>query len=214
MRIKYLAHASFLITASDGTRIITDPYNEQVGYRMPGESADIVTSSHEHFDHNHFTAVNGSFEKIVSTAEKIVKGIKFRGVATAHDEEGGRQRGRNIIFLMEVDGIRIAHLGDLGHALTDEQLKEIGPVDVLLSPVGGHFTIDAKVAKKVVDGMKPLVVIPMHYKTTSINFPIAPVDDFTRLFSNVKRPGASETELSRETLPSQTEITVLEPSCL
>ncbi|MHC9544064.1 MAG: MBL fold metallo-hydrolase [Vulcanimicrobiota bacterium] len=214
MKITYLAHACFLITGDSGVRIITDPYDESVGYRMPDQSADIVTSSHSHSDHACFSAVKGSFETLISAGDKTIKGIKFKGIVTAHDNEGGRKRGSNVVFLMEIDGLRLAHLGDLGHILNDLQYQELtsmGPVDVLLIPVGGHFTIGATEAKEIVQHLNAAVVIPMHYKTASISFPIAPVEDFKKLFDKVERRGTSETEITRENLPPETLITVLEP---
>jgi L-ascorbate metabolism protein UlaG (beta-lactamase superfamily) len=213
MKITYLAHASFLITAADGTRIITDPYDPSVGYRMPEESADIVTSSHDHFDHRAFQAVKGSFEKITSPGEHLVKGIHIRGVATAHDEEGGTKRGKNVLFVIDVDGIAAAHLGDLGHELTDGQIKEMGAIDVMLMPVGGHFTIGAKEAAAIVSRTSPRIVIPMHYKTSSITFPIAPVEDFAKLFNEVEYRNGAEIELKKESLPKPTSVIILEHSC-
>lgn len=214
MKIKYLAHSSFLITAEDGIRIITDPYDKSVGYRIPEEMAEIVTSSHDHFDHAYFDAVTGSFDKITTPGERVVKGIRIKGVQTAHDEASGSLRGSNIIFIMEVDGMHIAHLGDLGHIPNHYQIQEIGTVDVLITPIGGHFTIDTKQAKQVADLLKPKVVIPMHYKTPAMNFPIATVDEFIKLYDKVFRPNVSEKEITKENLPLQKEILVLEPSCM
>ena len=164
MKIKWLGHAAFLITSDSGTRIITDPYKpaDDLKYGKIGESADIVTVSHDHFDHNNAAAVKGSPRVIKGTTE--AKGIKFKGIPTHHDEAGGKQRGNNIIFCFEVDGIRVCHLGDLGHPLDDKQVAEIGKVDIVLTPVGGNFTIDARVATEVCDKLTPRVIIPMHYR--------------------------------------------------
>jgi L-ascorbate metabolism protein UlaG (beta-lactamase superfamily) len=214
MKITYLAHASFQITTAEGVRIITDPYDESVGYRMPGQSADIVTSSHSHFDHAYFKAVSGKYEKLTAPGEKTVKNIRFKGIATAHDEAGGSKRGSNVAFLMEIDGLRTAHLGDLGHIPDDRQYAEmtsLGPVDILMIPVGGYFTIGASEAKKIIEHLNASVMIPMHYRTPAVSLPIAPVEDFTKLFDKVDRRGISEMELTRDSLPPETLITVLEP---
>lgn len=209
MKIKYLAHAAFLITSDSGVKIVTDPYAAGGGLKYGDikEAADIVTVSHEHGDHNNTEAVRGNPTVVRGNAE--VKGIKFRAVPTAHDEKGGGQRGKNNIFCFAVDGVNICHAGDLGHELTDEQVRAIGGVDVLMIPVGGFFTIDAKTATKVYERLKPKVVIPMHYKTEKCDFPIAGVDEFLKGKSNVTRAGGSEIELKAGSLPAATQIMVL-----
>lgn len=212
MKIKYLAHAAFLITSDAGVRIVTDPYTAGGGIKHGeiNETADIVTVSHEHGDHNNTGAVKGNPKVVRASAE--VKGIKIRAVPAAHDNAGGGQRGKNTIFCLGVDGVNVCHAGDLGHTLTDEQVKAIGGVDVLMIPVGGFFTIDAKTATQVCDQLKPKVVIPMHYKTENLDFPIAGVDEFVKGKSNVTRVNGSEIELKTGTLPSAMQIMVLKPS--
>jgi L-ascorbate metabolism protein UlaG (beta-lactamase superfamily) len=212
MKIKYLAHAAFLITSESGTRIITDPY-ETSGALKHGEikeTADIVTVSHEHGDHNNVAAVKGNPKAVRAGAE--VEGIKIKAIPAAHDDKGGSQRGKNTIFCFEMDGINVCHAGDLGHTLTDEQVKAIGKVDVLMIPVGGFFTIDAKTATKVGEQLKPKVIIPMHYKTEKLNFPITGAEEFTKGKSNVTRVNGSEIELKAGALPAVTQIMVLKQS--
>jgi len=209
MKIKYLAHAAFLITSDAGTRIVTDPYetSDALKHGVIKETADILTVSHEHGDHNNIAAVQGNPKVVRGTSE--VKGIKIKAVPAAHDNKGGSQRGKNTVFCFEVDGINICHAGDLGHVLTAEQVKAIGKVDVLMIPVGGFFTIDAKTAAKVCDQLKPKVIIPMHYKTDKINFPIASADEFLKGKSNVTRVNGSEIELKAGKLPTSAQIMVL-----
>jgi L-ascorbate metabolism protein UlaG (beta-lactamase superfamily) len=212
MKIKWLAHAAFLITSDSGTRIITDPY-ETMNAMKHGEikeTADIVTVSHDHGDHNNVAAVRGNPQVARDAAE--VKGMKIRAVATAHDDTGGSQRGKNTIFCFEVDGINICHAGDLGHVLTEAQVKAIGQVDVLMVPVGGIFTIDAKAADYVCDQLKPKVIIPMHFKTEKIAFPIQGVDEFLKGKDNVTRVSGSEIELKAGSLPTTTQIMLLKQS--
>ena len=212
MKIKWLGHASFLITSDSGTKIITDPYepNDKLLYGAIDESADIATVSHDHFDHANVAAVKGAPQAVKSDAE--IKGIKFRGIATSHDASGGKERGSNTVFCFEVDGVKICHLGDLGHELTAEQAAQAGTVDVLLLPVGGFYTIDAAVAGRVAEQLKPRVVIPMHFKNSKCNFPIAGVEEFLRDKKDVSQPDASEVEFRAGEMPSTTQIIVLKPA--
>ena len=214
MKVKWLGHASFLITSETGTKIITDPYNVGSGlsYGEIRESADIVTVSHDHGDHNNVAAVKGNPQVVKGAGAKEAKGIKFRGVSTYHDEAQGGQRGPNTIFCFEVDGMKVCHLGDLGHALSDKEVAEVGKVDVLLIPVGGFFTIDARVATAVSGKLAPKVIIPMHVKNDKCAYPLATVDDFTRGKSGVTQPGASEVEFKPGKLPAATQIVVLKPA--
>jgi L-ascorbate metabolism protein UlaG (beta-lactamase superfamily) len=200
MKITWLGHASFLLETADGTRVITDPfeagsYDGAVGYAPICERADIVTVSHDHADHNAVGCVQGHPEVVRGEGDRTVRGVAVRGVPSFHDETRGKERGRNTIFVLEADGIRVAHLGDLGHPLSAEEARTVGPVDVLLAPVGGHFTIGPEDAKRVTELLGARVVIPMHYKTDVLGFPIRPVDDFLRLMGHVERPGARTVEV-------------------
>lgn len=212
MKIKYLAHSSFLITSDNGTKIITDPY--QAGgdfkYAPITETADIITISHEHVDHNYTGDIGGSPEIVKGSA--TVKGITFKAVPTAHDDNGGSEHGNNLAMCFVVDGVRIVHLGDLGHLLTDNQVVEIHKTHVLLIPVGGNFTIDAANAKEVADQLRARVIIPMHYKTDKCDIPIGGLDDFLKNRENVTRMGGSEVEFTVPKLPAGPETIVLDPS--
>ncbi|MBM3119263.1 MAG: MBL fold metallo-hydrolase [Chloroflexi bacterium] len=212
MKLKWLGHACFLITSDAGVRIITDPYPQGSGlsYALVSEAADIAVVSHDHFDHNNVSSVPGKPEVVTST--KTVKGIQFKGVASHHDESGGKERGTNTIFCFTVDGIKLCHLGDLGHRLNKEQITEIGAVDVLLIPVGGVFTVDAKMAGTVSDDLNPKVVIPMHCKTPKCDWPLNTVDDFVAGKKNVKNLNSSEAEFRAGKLPDRTEIVILQPA--
>jgi L-ascorbate metabolism protein UlaG (beta-lactamase superfamily) len=217
MKLKWLAHSSFLITSDAGVRIITDPYESGgfsggLGYRPIRETADIVTVSHEHSDHNHVQDISGSPAIIRKIGRHEVKGIELNGVLTCHDRTSGRERGLNTVFCFTVDGVRVGHLGDLGHELSAAEIAAIGAVDVVLIPVGGHFTIDAAQAACVVAALKPKIAVPMHFKTPELDFPIAGVDDFASRMSAVpvKRAGKSEIALTPATLPASTEVWILE----
>ncbi|GAI26210.1 unnamed protein product, partial [marine sediment metagenome] len=189
MNIKYLGHSAFAITSDAGLKIITDPYGTgpDLTYGEITESADIVTVSHDHFDHCNVAAVRGNPEVVRRTGRSTAKGVEFRGIASYHDEAKGRLRGDNIIFCFELDGIRLCHLGDLGHLLDDKQISEIGSVDILFIPVGGYYTIDAKAATEVCNQLKPRVIIPMHYKTEKGIPNIIGVDEFLGGKANVNR---------------------------
>ena len=212
MKIKWLGHASFMVTSDSGIRIITDPYepDERLKYGEINESADIVTVSHEHGDHSNVSGVRGNPEAVRGTAK--VEGIEFKGIPTYHDDAKGQQRGKNTIFCFEVDGVRVCHLGDLGHPLSDKQAAELGSVDILLIPVGGFYTIDAKVAGQLCDKLKPKVIIPMHFRNDKCAFPIAGVDEFLQGKEGVSRLDASEVEFKQGELPATTKIVVLKPA--
>ena len=213
MKIKWLGHASFVITSDSGTKIITDPYvtGGALNYGEIKESADIVTVSHEHFDHNNAAAVGGNPEVVKEAKE--VKGTEFNGVPTYHDDAGGSQRGSNIIFCFEVDGVKVCHLGDLGHPLTDKQVADLGSVDVVMVPVGGNYTVDAKIATEVCGKLAPRVIIPMHFRNERCDsFPVAGVDDFLQGKADVSRSDSSEVEFKAGGLPATTQIVVLKPA--
>jgi L-ascorbate metabolism protein UlaG (beta-lactamase superfamily) len=214
MKIKYLGHAAFAFTSEGGTRIVLDPfeagaYGGAVGYPPIKETAEIVLLSHDHPDHGYAQAVEGDPQVIPSAGTTSVGEITITGVSTYHDESHGSERGSNVIFTVEVDGLRVTHLGDLGHPLSDEEAAAIGTPDVLLIPVGGFFTIDAATAGEVIEQLAPRVVIPMHYKTECCGFPIAPLDDFLKGKENVQRLG-QEVEVSAENLPDGREIWVMQ----
>jgi L-ascorbate metabolism protein UlaG (beta-lactamase superfamily) len=212
MKIKYLAHSSFMVTTGGGVKIITDPYAAAgpFKYQPINETADVVTVSHEHGDHNYVKAVKGNPVVLRDSAE--AKGIRFTALATAHDGNEGAQRGLNKVFCFTVDGINVCHCGDLGHILTGEQVKALGKVDVLLLPVGGFFTIDAAAAAKVWQQLKPAVTIPMHYKTEKADMPIAGVEEFTKGKMPVSFINSSEIELDKDKLPQAPQIVVLQPA--
>jgi len=214
MKVKWLGHACFLVTSARGTKVITDPYavGGGINYSPIKETADVVVVSHDHGDHNNIAAVQGKPEVIKGPGTKTAKGIRFKGIATSHDSSQGTQRGSNTVFCFTIDDLNLCHLGDLGHVLTQAQVTEISPVDILFVPVGGFFTIDATSANQVCDQLKPKAVVPMHFKTPKCGYPIAGVEDFLRGKKNVRKTMASEVEFQREKLPVATEIVLLQPA--
>lgn len=217
MRIKWLGHAAFSITASDGTAIITDPYRPgafggAIGYGPITDRFDVATVSHKHADHDGVDALPGSPIVVDRPGRTEAKGITFDGIATYHDRSRGSQRGENTVFCFTLDQVKVCHLGDLGHTLDDAFAAQIGPVDVLLIPVGGTFTIDAQGASQVVSKLKPKIVIPMHFKTPKVGFDLDGVERFTSGKSNVEFSNSSELDITPETLPAETKIVVLKPA--
>lgn len=206
MLISWLGHSCFKIqdkTGTDGLTIITDPFNKEIGLKVPNCEADIITVSHDHKDHNNVSALRGTPYIINLAGEYDVKGILIRGVESFHDEKKGKERGNNIIYRMEVDGISISHLGDLGHVLDDKQLEVLVGTDILLIPIGGKFTLDAKKAVEVISQVEPRIVIPMHYNDGNVNIP-----DLDSLEKFVKEMGIKPIEeeklkISKKDLPQE-----------
>ncbi|HEX7318938.1 MAG TPA: MBL fold metallo-hydrolase [bacterium] len=214
MIITFLGHAAFLITSESGAKIVTDPYksgcfNGGIQYTAITETVDIVTISHEHDDHND-TTLKGKPKYIRGPGKHEVKGITINGTEVFHDTSSGKERGKNTVFNMLVDSVHVVHLGDLGHKLSQADVDKIGKADILLIPVGGYFTIDAKTAWDVINALKPKIVIPMHYKTDKCGFPIAPVDDFITGRDVVSID--KELKIDHSRLPESMTVYVLKPT--
>jgi len=183
MNITWLGHSCFKIETG-GKTLVTDPYDPKIGLTLPKDlTADIVTVSHQHFDHSYTAAVGGEPKVINQPGQYEIGGTLITGVPTFHDNKQGTERGGNTVFVIESEGIRVVHLGDLGHLLSEDQIKEIGRTDILLVPVGGHYTIDPVEAKAVVDQLDPKIVVPMHMKRAGVDSPLAGVEEFVKLMS-------------------------------
>ncbi|OPY65352.1 MAG: metal-dependent hydrolase [Syntrophorhabdus sp. PtaU1.Bin050] len=215
MKIKLYGHAAFKITTNSGVRIIIDPYESgsfdgALAYGKITDEADVVLTTHDHADHNYIKDIRGKFVHINNAGNHEVKGVKMKGVPSFHDPSKGKKLGNNLIFLIEADGLRVAHMGDIGHTLDKTSIEDLGAVDVLLVPVGGIYTIDASKAAGVMKDIKPAVTIPMHYKTAKCDVPIAGVEDFTRGEWEVRKAGTSEITVTRDSLPAKPTIVVLD----
>lgn len=182
MKIEYLGHSCFKLTESTGTSIVCDPYSEEVGFKMPPVEADAVTLSHDHFDHNAVKNVGGKPKVFKGECNADLDGVGITSIKSFHDGVRGKKRGENVIFKFRLDGIDVCHLGDLGEACSPELIELILPVNVLLIPVGGNYTIDAEMAKEYVDRIMPDVVVPMHYRTKDCRIDIDKVDEFVEMF--------------------------------
>ena len=213
MKIKWFGHSAFLITADDGTKILTDPYTPYafgMEYKPIGETVDIITVSHDHADHNNTKSIPINPQILKGPGKHWAKGIDFHGVASYHDDKGGKERGDNTIFVFTVNGITFCHLGDLGHTLTGDEVTQIGPIDVLMIPVGGNYTIDFKAADKVIEQLKPRIVFPMHYQTErSLKFQAVTAGPFLEGKLNIRWITNSKIELKADQLPRETQIYVL-----
>jgi L-ascorbate metabolism protein UlaG (beta-lactamase superfamily) len=209
MDINWLGHSCFRIKGKQAT-VITDPYSPDLGYSLGKHSARIVTVSHEHPGHSYSQGIGGEPKVLHGPGEYEISGILVIGIATFHDDEKGAKRGRNTIYLMEVDEVLVCHLGDLGHVLTDEQVEQLDNVNVLLLPVGGVSTISASVAAEVVRRLEPNVVIPMHYKTEALKRELAPVDRFLKEMGLKTVTSQPKLSFTRTSLPETTQVFLLD----
>ncbi len=208
MKIQWYGHSCFSLWSASGFCAVTDPCDPGTGYFVHISNPDVVTVSHSHHDHNYLPAVSGNPQVIQSEGSyKACNGILIQGFPSFHDKLNGKLRGRNILYLFEMDHFRILHLGDLGHIPSEELIRDIGRVDILLCPVGGTYTIDASEALHVVKLFHPSVCIPMHYQTESLAFPLSPVDLFLDLCIqeslDVIHMDSSVFETENELYPSQ-----------
>lgn len=209
MEITWLGHSSFLIKDSKGRILVTDPFNEDVGYKVYDGEADVVTISHHHFDHDYMDGIKGEPRSVDKVGFFNVCDIDITGIPSFHDNVKGAKRGENVIYVFKMDDYRICHLGDLGHILTVEDADKIGKIDVLLIPVGGHFTIDGKEAAAVAKLLNSHIVIPMHFKTPAVSFPIEGVESFLNSMQSGERINGNTLKLESE-LKDFNEVKVLE----
>lgn len=215
MKIQYLGHSSFKLIESTGISVVTDPYDNSVGYTMPEVTADAVTVSHHHYDHDAVSNVRGDPVILDKEIGYVLKdSVEISSIRSFHDNVRGKKRGDNIIFKFRMDGLDVCHLGDLGEDCSTDLIEMILPVNVLLIPVGGNYTIDAAMAKEYVDRIMPDIVIPMHYRAKGCKLDIDKVDDFLDEFDGedvaIVEEG-DEIEISRDDLDGeQTTIIVME----
>ncbi len=210
MEIHYLGHSCFRIKGKEVT-IITDPYSPEIGLKLPKKlEADIVTTSHGHLDHAYAQAVRGNYFKVGGPGEYEVRGVFITGIPSFHDKKQGTERGKNTIYVMEIEDFRICHLGDLGHLLSDEEVEAIGDIDILLIPVGGQFTIGAKEAAEVVSALQPRIIIPMHYRSEKVNLELEDVGNFCKeMGAGAKCEAQDKLVLKKTSLPEDTEELVI-----
>jgi len=207
MKITWLGHSCFLLEgAGGGPRVLTDPYEHGafgggVRYLPITDPADVVTVSHSHPDHNFVRGVPGRHTAVLTSGSHRAGGVEILGVPAFHDAARGARRGGIVLFRIVLDGVASVHLGDLGHLLEERTVKALSPVDVLLLPVGGNFTVGPEEAGKVAESLSPRLVIPMHFKTPGVDFAIAPVDDFLQPRKDVTRSPLSSVEVFAGAVP-------------
>jgi L-ascorbate metabolism protein UlaG (beta-lactamase superfamily) len=208
--ITWLGHSCFRIKGK-GVTLLTDPYDESIGYSLGNPEVNIVTSSHPHPGHGFTSGVGGEPKIVRGPGEYEISNVFITGIATFHDAEKGQERGRNTVYLIEMEDIKLCHLGDLGHPLSAEQVEEIGSVELLMVPVGGFSTIDAVTAAETVRLLQPGIVIPMHFQTEAVRFQLAPVERFLREMG-IKAGLAAQPRLSitRAGLSEETQVVVLD----
>jgi L-ascorbate metabolism protein UlaG (beta-lactamase superfamily) len=221
MIVRWFGHSCFLFYSKKGSRILTDPYAETISYPFPPLTCDIVVVSHEHQDHNAVWRVMGTPFIVKRTSSGLCEFeipleltgeiFIFKGLPSYHDEALGRKRGPNTIFLWQIDGYSICHLGDLGHPLNEEQVKAVGKVDILLLPVGGsNQVLDSKEATLVVHSLQPSFIFPMHYRTASAGMDLDSVEDFLRLMTQVEKLNGNQLEI--KSLPRHSTVVVFDYS--
>ena len=208
MEISHIGHSCFKIVGKNLT-VVVDPYSHpKLDLKMPKVDADVLVITHDHGDHNYKEAIKGDYLLLDSPGEYEVKECFFQGITSFHDDKSGAERGTNTIFTMEIDGIHLCHLGDLGTELDSEQLEAMDGVDILMIPVGGYYTIDPKTAVKVINDVSPKIVIPMHYKVPGVNMEIASLDKFLNEIG--EEPETLEKlKIMKKDLPEELKIIVL-----
>lgn len=206
LQIRWHGHSCFEI--KDDITLVTDPHDgKSIGIPAPNIEGDIILVSHDHYDHNSVKTVEKIGSKVVRDERKRnIYNVVIRGIKTYHDENFGDSRGENIIFKFFIDDINFCHLGDLGHILEEDIAEKIGDVDILFIPVGGNFTIDANYAWKIVNLIKPSIIIPMHYKIGGLSLPIDTLDKFleTSIFKILKV--GNEIDFEKADIPNESEI--------
>ena len=197
IKIKWFGHDMWKIS-NENISVITDPFTD-IGYKLPqNETADVVLSSHDHFDHNNIQLIKGKPIVINTKGKHNVKGIPIENFETWHDENSGADRGKNLLMKFTISDKTFLHCGDLGHMLSNEMIKKIGKIDVLFIPIGGFYTINAETAHMIVKKISPNIVFPMHYKTTVLDFPIEPKEAYTKLIKTFRKVDSNVLSLSKK----------------
>lgn len=211
MDIYWYGQAFFKLKGKSATVIIDPFYPEYVGLKLPKDlSADIAMQTHDHKDHNNLSAITGTALKIDGPGEYEAHGVAVSAISTFHDNKEGAERGKNIVYNIEIDGLNIVHTGDLGqNTLEKEQLDAIGSCDILLIPVGGTYTIDSKRATEIISQLEPKIVIPMHYGIEGLKFPLDPVENFLKEMGAENIEAVPKLTISKDRLPEELQVVLL-----
>ncbi|MFH0852706.1 MAG: MBL fold metallo-hydrolase [bacterium] len=211
MVIVWYGQSCFKIQSGD-TILFTDPFDKSVGLTPPRGQADIVTISHHHYDHDNAEALNSSGPFIIDgPGEYEIKGVNIAGLKTFHDDEQGKERGDSTAYVIEMEGIKICHLGDIGQTkLTNEQLEIIDGVDVLMIPVGGTYTVNGEDAVGLINQIEPKIVIPMHYKISGLSIKLDGVEEFLKEMGISKKEAVDKLTIKKKELPQEeTQVMVM-----
>ncbi len=210
MTITWFGQSCFRIEAKDAN-ILIDPFSKEIGLKPPRIKDDIVLVTHEHYDHNNLDGINSEAFVITNPGEYEKGGVAIYGILSYHDKSEGKERGLNSIYIIKSEEIIICHLGDFGQSkLTDEQIESIGDVDILMIPVGGTYTIDAKEAVEVISQIEPKMIIPMHYKLPGLTIDLAGVDKFIKELGLVPE-NMDKLKIARKNLPTEeTKLIILQ----
>lgn len=209
MEISWLGHACFRLKGRDSA-VIMDPCPRSTGYNIGKQQANIVTISHPHPDHSYVEPFAGTSRLLDAPGEYEVGGVMVTGLRTFHDDKKGAERGRNTTFIVEVDEVRICHLGDIGHVPSSEQLEALNDIDVLLIPVGGHSTVNAATASEIISQLEPKIVVPMHYATDVSTAQLETLEPFIKQMGITAPTAQPKLSLTRGNLPIQTQVMVME----
>lgn len=208
MEITWYGHSCFRLTERSMPSVVTDPYDhEEIGYSGLKLKADIVTVSHDAFGHNYVKAVKGNDWTINGAGEYEIGGVFITAVATNGKE------GRNMVYVLDYDGVTVAHLGDMRQVPSRGQVEAFGTVDVALVPVGGGKALNAAKAAEVIALIEPGIVVPMHYKTDGSNLKLSPLRQFLQEMGlSADEKAEPSLKISRSLVPEETRVVVLEPS--
>ena len=209
MDITWLGHSCFRLRGREAT-VVTDPCPPSSGYSIGKPNADIVTISHGHENHSYKKGVAGEPVILDRPGEYEIRGAFVTGIGTYHDTDKGATQGPNTAFVIEMEEVRVCHLGDLGHTPTAQQVEEISGVGVLLIPVGGNTTIDEATAAEVVNLLEPAIVIPMHYQTEATKDKLASVDRFLQEMGAKDVEPLSRLSVTRSSLPQETKVVLMD----
>jgi L-ascorbate metabolism protein UlaG (beta-lactamase superfamily) len=207
--VTWLGHGCFRLRGRSAA-VVTDPYPPAIGLKLQRLDADLVTISHEHENHSYRQAVREAYE-IRGPGEYEVAGVAVIGVPTYHDAEKGAKKGRNTVYLIEIDDVRVCHLGDLGHSLDDTQAETLSSADVLLVPVGGHSAINATQAAEVVRQLEPRYVVPMHYAIPGLKLHLDPIDKFLKEIGLTAGEAQPKLTVQASAGEYETKLVLLEP---
>ena len=209
MEIVWLGHSCFRIKGKEAT-IVTDPFDRTLGYPQRKPTASIVTVSHSHPQHSFVAGVAGEPKVITRPGEYEIANVFINGISTFHDTSKGEERGKNTAYLVEIEGVKVCHLGDLGHVPTSEQIEEMSDADILMVPVGGGSTLGAAAAAETISLLEPKLVIPMHFKTEAVRMELEPVDRFLKEMGLKEVSPQPKIAVTKSGLPAETRVVVLD----